>query len=566
MLPGFRGRALGVALGVAACVLASACAAAAPSAALRPAERSPAGSVTLTIIGTNDLHGHVLPDAQGRGGLALFASWLAAARRAHPVILVDAGDAFQGTLESNLNEGHAVIQAYNALGYDAMAVGNHEFDYGPVGPDVVPRHPGDDPRGALKARAAEARFPILAANIDDAETGAPVAWPNVRPATIVERAGVRVGIIGVATHDTPTSTMPANFAGLRLHPLADAIAREAARLRAAGCALVIVAAHAGAKCRSFDDPDAAARDCDDGEIFQAARQLEPGAVDVIVAGHTHAGVAHRVAGIAVAEAFAYGQAFDSVDVTVDLAARRTTAVRLQAPREIVTTGAIRPDAAMVALLQPYVDAARARKQEKLGVRVTGRIVKWYDVESPLGNLFVDLMRASRPGVEVALNNGGALRTDLDAGELSYGQVFEAYPFDNRFATVKMTGARLRQVIAGNLATAKGILSISGLRVRARCVEGRLAVELLREDGGAPVGDGERLTVVTSDFLASGGDGGTFGPVAPGEATIDESAIIREDIIAALRRRGGELSGADPRLYDRAHPRIEYPGTRPVTCR
>ena len=88
-------------------------------------------------------------------------------------MLVDAGDMFQGTLESNLGEGAAVVRAYNLLGYDAAAVGNHEFDYGPVGPAPTPRAPGDDARGALKARAAEARFPFLDANLADVASGAP---------------------------------------------------------------------------------------------------------------------------------------------------------------------------------------------------------------------------------------------------------------------------------------------------------------------------------------------------------------------------------------------------------
>ncbi len=79
-----------------------------------------------------------------------------AARAEHPIVLVDAGDDFQGTLESNPNEGASIVQVANALQYDAMAVGNHEFDYGPVGPAVI-AHGGEDPRGAIKARVAEAK-------------------------------------------------------------------------------------------------------------------------------------------------------------------------------------------------------------------------------------------------------------------------------------------------------------------------------------------------------------------------------------------------------------------------
>src|SRR5262245_47391265 len=144
---------------------------AAPPAGPRP--------ITITVVGTNDLHGGIAP-RDGRGGLALFAGYLANVRRAREkdggaVVLVDAGDRFQGTLESNLAEGAPVVAAYDALGYDAVAVGNHDFDYGPVGSASVPRSPADDPFGALAARAAEARFPFLAANILVAATGQPIA-------------------------------------------------------------------------------------------------------------------------------------------------------------------------------------------------------------------------------------------------------------------------------------------------------------------------------------------------------------------------------------------------------
>ena len=109
---------------------------------------------------------------QGRGGLALLDGYIgnlraARARDGGAVLLLDAGDLFQGTLESNLNEGAIVISAYNAMRYDAAAIGNHEFDFGPVGPATFAESPQDDPLGAIKARATQARFPFLAANIID---------------------------------------------------------------------------------------------------------------------------------------------------------------------------------------------------------------------------------------------------------------------------------------------------------------------------------------------------------------------------------------------------------------
>ena len=133
----------------------------------------------LSIITTTDLHGGIIQRGE-RGGLALLGGYVRNVRAARPrdlgaVLLVDSGDMFQGTLESNLNEGAVVVRAYNRLGYAAAAIGNHEFDFGPAGPEATPRKAGDDPRGALKARAVEARFPFLAANVIDDATGRPVA-------------------------------------------------------------------------------------------------------------------------------------------------------------------------------------------------------------------------------------------------------------------------------------------------------------------------------------------------------------------------------------------------------
>src|SRR5258705_5493993 len=104
--------------------------------------------VIISVVATTDLHGGVLPRGE-RGGIALLGGYLrnlraARARDGGGVLLVDAGDMFQGTLESNLNEGAAVVRAYNTLGYAAAAIGHHEFDFGPACPNENPRAPGDD--------------------------------------------------------------------------------------------------------------------------------------------------------------------------------------------------------------------------------------------------------------------------------------------------------------------------------------------------------------------------------------------------------------------------------------
>ena len=148
----------------------------------------------------------------------------------------------------------------------------------------------DDPRGALKQRAREADFPLLAANIIDLESGRPVAWDNVQPSTIVDVEGIKVGIIGVLSDSGLRTTIGANTVGLELAPLAPTITSEARKLRASGAGIVIVAAHAGSRCTDFSDPRDLSSCHLDGEIMRVAADLPQGLVDHIVAGHVHEGI------------------------------------------------------------------------------------------------------------------------------------------------------------------------------------------------------------------------------------------------------------------------------------
>ena len=295
-------------------------------------------TITLSIIGTNDLHGGIL-QREDRGGLALLGGYVANVRAARArdggaVLLIDGGDMFQGTLESNLTEGSAVVAAYNVLGYAAAAIGNHEFDFGPAGPASTPQRPEDDPRGALKARAAQASFPFLAANLIDLATDRPVDFQNVKASTVVTAAGVRVGIVGVMTRRALFTTIAANVRGLRVAPLAETIEAEAKRLRAGGATVIVVAAHAGSSCTDFSNP----RDltsCDPyDEIIPIAQALPHGLVDVIVAGHTHLSMGHQVQDIAISEAYSAGRAFGRVDVIVDAATKQVVERRSFAPRDL----------------------------------------------------------------------------------------------------------------------------------------------------------------------------------------------------------------------------------------
>jgi len=524
----------------------------------------------ISVVGTSDLHGQLAALPWLGGYLANLRA--ARQRDGGAVVLVDAGDLFQGTLESNLAEGAPVVTAYGALGYAAVAIGNHEFDFGPAGPAPVPRKPGDDPRGALLARAAEARFPFLAANVVDASTQQTMGWPAVRASALVDAAGIKVGIVGVTTPSTRGSSMPANVAGLRFLPAAEVIAAEARRLRARGARLVIALAHAGGACRRFDGP-ASLASCDrDAEIFSIARALPRASVDAIVAGHTHQGIAHEVAGVPIIQSYANGRAFGRIDFSVEADGEARIAT-LHPPRDLCRGGTfagcapgdyegapVRADERIAALTAPAFAAAREKSEEPVGVQLARPFTRRRGEESALGNLLADLTREARPGSDVALLNGGSLRAGLPAGPLRYGRFHQAFPFDNGFATVRMPAGRLAARLARAFARASALVSISGVRVRAFCDGGRVRVALARPDG-SPISDSEPLVIATSDYLATGGDG-FFGRT---NATVDDGVPMRDAMVELLRKRGGTLDPADPRLYDPASPRITLPAPVPVRC-
>jgi 2',3'-cyclic-nucleotide 2'-phosphodiesterase (5'-nucleotidase family) len=566
-------------------LLAAGCApAVAPPPTAAPVSAAP---LTVSIVGTNDLHGGVVA-RNGRGGLALLGGYVknlraARARDGGAVLLIDAGDMFQGTLESNIGEGAAVVAAYNVLGYAAAAIGNHEFDFGPVGKAATPRGPGDDPRGALRARAAEARFPFLAANLIESASGATPGWTNVRPTTLVDVAGIKVGIIGVMTLRALTATIAGNVGGLSVAPLVDTIRTHATALRAQGADLVIVTAHAGGRCTALDRPDDLSS-CDPGsEILDVARTLPRGLVDVIVAGHTHAAMAHQVEGIAITEAWSNGRAFGRVDLSIDRRTRTVVGRRSFPPRDLCERedpatkacgprsdaalvapeyeGApVEPDAAVEQVLAPALEEVRALKAQPIGVVLETPIRRLLPT-SPLGNLVTAAYLAAVPGADVAVNNsGGGLRADLPAGPLTYGSVFEVMPFDNLLVSLRITGRQLREVFSASITQGRRGLGFAGIRVEARCEAGALAVTMTRPSG-AVIADGDAVLLVTSDFLATGGDG-MLAPIMPagGFPVNADAPLVRDALIEYLRRPGTPVREAQ--LLD-ATPRLSVSG--PVPC-
>ena len=543
--------------------------------------------VTLSIVGTSDLHGAVHP-RNGLGGLPLLAGYVNNLRAARAsdggaVLLIDSGDTFQGDVESNLSEGALVVDAYNAMRYTAEAVGNHDFDFGSVDSPRARQLPGDL-RGALKARAAQARYPFLAANLIDDATGRPVEWPNVRPSVLVDAAGVKVGIVGVMTIDALRSTLAVNVRGLRIAPLAPTIAGEASKLRAAGAGVVIVASHAGGRCDRFDRP-ADLSSCDSGsEIFQVARSLPPGLVDVIAAGHTHGGLAHRVDGIGIIQPFSHGQALGRADVVFDRRTRSVARIELFPPRQICAqqdpmTGncapttesavlmqyegrPVTPDPAIVQAMAPALQRVHELQALTLGVSLDAPIRRVGDLGSPLGNLFAEALREAVPGTDIAVVNNAArgLWADLPDGPITFGRLYDVFPFDNRIVRITLSGAELGRWLVSEIRQGRrGLLGISGVGVRASCLADGLHVDLLRT-GGPPIHDEDRLLAVT--IGAPTLSGSLASPAPLGVGPTENAPVVREVVEDWFRRLGHLAQG---QIDEAIHRRPDHADAQTVDC-
>lgn len=464
-----------------ALALAAGCA---PRAA--PAGPAPEPVKRVRIVHTNDFHGRLLPQqVEGRsvGGSAVLAAHFdsAAARFDGPTLIISAGDDMQGTAISNLSFGRAAIDAHNTTGYDAAALGNHEFDWG---------------QDTLAARIADSRFPWLAANVFVAGTRAHPAW--VRPWVMIERGGVRTAVVGVALESTPEIVFAGRTEGLDFGdepPAVDAAAREA---RAAGADFVVVTAHVGATCeRPGTAPDEASAACE-GELIELADALtEP--VDLIVGGHTHNRVLTREDGIPIAEAASYSRAYSLTDL--ERRGGQTVATR----HEVRTPFAdeVSPDTAVARVVAEWEQ--RVRPITERVVASSAQPLPRGPGEYALGNLVADALRA-QAGAQASIVNTGSVRRNLPAGPLAWGVLFELQPFGNALVRTEVTGAQLRAALENAVRGGELDAHISGMTVRwdPDAPDGSRIGEIRLSDGRV-VEDADVVTLGLSEFVATGGD-------------------------------------------------------------
>ncbi|PYO79797.1 MAG: hypothetical protein DMD63_03235 [Gemmatimonadetes bacterium] len=443
----------------------------------------PTGTRFLRIIGTNDFHGALepRPDVNGvrRGGAAYVAAAIDRAQsECEPrceILLLDAGDMFQGTPASNLSFGRPVVDYYNRMGYAAAALGNHEFDWGV---------------DSLRARMRQAKFGIFGANVRYTD-GRDVEWiPND---TIVTRGRTKIGIIGLSTVSTPTTTRAGNVVGLRFDDPAPIVDSIGPALRKRGANFIVVIAHAGANCGRDG-----ATTCG-GEIINFAQNLTT-KVDVIVSGHSHTLINTEIKGVPIVQARSSGRAVDVLDIALD------TTIHVPIRHEVreLAVDTLRPVPGIDSIVQRAV--ARVAPLVNRHVATIPVTLARQGPQYPLGNLIADAQRWAAKG-DVAIMNNGGIRTDLHAGEANYGSLFEIQPFGNTLYSLTMTGGQLRGLLEAMLSKSQVDDHVSGLTIKydPSKPNGARLVSVTMNDG-TPLSDTRTYNVIVNDFLATGGEG------------------------------------------------------------
>ena len=447
----------------------------------RPRASAPRDTVVLRILATNDLHGQLEPRVwpwsaeRPVGGLANLKTVMDSLTTecGCPVIKLDAGDEFQGTLGSNLTQGAPVVDALNRIGVQAAAVGNHDFDWGIAN---------------LQRRMAESRYPWLAANIVDSATGRRPEW--LKGWTMLQAGPRKVAVIGYAHPATPSMSFKANVAGLRFlagpGPVRDAIAEA----RAQNPDFVVLVAHFGGDCREA---------CG-GELFALVDSLGAGAVDAVIGGHSHWPVLGTSrSGIPVLQGGSSGRAIARIDLIKTVVGARQVRTGL----DTIWADRVRPDAAVDRMLATYRPQADSLAHRQVGAIALPMARRGYDY--PLGRLIADADRNALR-TDLAMINNGGIRRDIPAGPLDYGTAFELMPFGNRLVKVTLPGSAVKQVLEATLADGAPNLHLSGAVVRwdSTARSGRRVREVRFFDG-RKLEDRKQYTLAVPDFLAQGAE-------------------------------------------------------------
>lgn len=443
-----------------------------------PLARQPS-MVDITLLHVNDTHGHILPyikksiDSKvpvgGAGNLATLIHNERDKNRGG-TLLLSGGDMFQGTPVSNTFRGKPVLAIMNELRFDAMVLGNHEFDWG---------------QHVLQDILDSARFPILAANIVT-QTGH--HQPDVHPYTIVERKGLRFGIIGITTPETAYTTKPDNVKNLTYLDPATLLPGLIKKVQNEGADMIVVLSHSGLNA--------------DREL---ARNVPD--IDVIVGGHSHTAVTDPVVinGTIIVQAGCFDAYLGILKLRIAKETKRIVAHTQQNELTIVVSGTSdSADPLITSIIRCYNERIKDEFSRVVG-ETSVHLRPNRRGESNEGNLICDAMLEAT-GASVAFLNSGSLKIDIPPGKITLAKVFELLPYDNVIVSMDLTGKQILELMKKSATIPHGgVLQVSGLKVIydfTKPVESRVAAVSV---GTSPLDSEKIYRVATNDFLAAGGD-------------------------------------------------------------
>lgn len=530
-----------------------------------------AKDLRLDIMWSNDVHGGIdraqatfmnpeFPPQLGGGGSAAtlikqVRSWESKTRSS---LLLDAGDFFQGRPVGTVTNGRAVIEYMNTIGYDAMTIGNHEFD-------ILQ----DDLQETLKL----AKFPILTSNVIDQRTGK-VPWYAV-PYIVVERLGMRIGILGFTTTDTEKMSFPENIKNITFLSEKEVVAKYVKILREEELVdIVIVLGHAGlpydvestylsrydAKGNPLQKERYAVWGYDAQEI---AREVE--GIDLFIGGHMHRGIpqpwvdpyTHTM----VIQGYAYGSNLGLITLTIDPETKTVSGWESPALREgsMITLfeDQFIPDEEIAPMIAAQVAIAEKGMDEIVGTAGVYLSRTNVDAQSLMGNTIVDAMRY-RTGADFAFMNLGGVRSDIKSGPVTYRSIFDVMPFDNMVVTFQCTGEFLRRIIETRVEGGRHGMVVSGVNVVYSKKRPNFDRVTTLRIGGQPWDPNKIYTCVTTDFLMQGNAGLTLLTSVPESDITFLQVNLRDAIVHYFKNNSPIRTKIDDRWKrdDNAQPTPE----------
>jgi len=444
----------------------------------------------VTLLYTNDFESAYDPipafwrdDLDHVGGIAQLATLVDQVRADEKTsFLLDAGDIFTGTL-AKLTRGELPFELMTTMDYDAMCIGNHEFEYG---------------WWVLRDAMQRAPFPVLAANLFYEGTEIPFTqqW------TILERDGFRIGVVGIFGTDAATALFPPHLEGLEVRDPVVAARTAVARLRPE-VDLVVLLTHQGktAPMQTDDENDTTVHR--DIEVDIALAGAVEG-VDVLIGGHADAGqetpFIHPVTGTLICQTYGQGTRLGYLKLLID--PESGDIVGHDGRLLVVASDELEPHPVVAAKLAAY--RARFPEVDQIIGRTAQRLTRRYNEESALGGLFADILR-DHGETDIAFVHSGGIRADLPEGEITRENLLDAFPFIDFVTTLRMTGDQILDVLEQSFSLERGVLQVSGMTVTYDLEQpiGRRVVAV--EIGDRTLESNSTYTVTTFDFLASGAD-------------------------------------------------------------